>query len=313
MSWQLTNYWKRWGVSMKITAIARAKINLTLDVLGKRPDGYHEVEMVMQSIELHDYLEFSPDRRDISLTVEGGHLSAGPDNLVCRAAELIRRRCEIRAGVKIRLVKAIPVAAGLGGGSADAAAALKALNELWETGLSLSDLMSLGEQLGSDVPFCLLGGTALARGRGELLEQLPPCPGLGLVLVKPRFSVSTASVYRAYTPGATVKRPDNQDMVGAIRSRDINRIAQNLANALESVTIRMHPEIEQIKAKLVRAGALGVLMSGSGPTVFGVAADIKDAAAIAGRYKRDDEEVFVSAVVDDPRVDTCRNVLRELK
>lgn len=283
---------------MAIAAVARAKINLTLDVLGKRPDGYHEVEMVMQSIELHDDLEFYPAGRDISLTVEGGDLSPGPDNLVCRAAELIRRRGKIRTGVKIRLVKAIPVAAGLGGGSADAAAALKALNKLWETGLSLSELMSLGEQLGSDVPFCLLGGTALARGRGEQLEQLPPCPRLGLVLVKPRFSVSTASVYRAYTPRTTVKRPDNHAMIGAIRNKEINSIAKNLANALESVTIGMHPEIEEIKAKLVCAGALGVLMSGSGPTVFGLAEDMESARDIAGRYKSDNEEVLVTATVD---------------
>jgi 4-diphosphocytidyl-2-C-methyl-D-erythritol kinase len=284
---------------MAITAVARAKINLTLDVLGKRPDGYHEVEMVMQSIELHDDLEFYPAGRDISLAVEGGDLLPGTDNLVYRAAELIHRRGKIRTGIKIRLVKAIPVAAGLGGGSADAAAALKALNELWETGLSLSELMSLGEQLGSDVPFCLLGGTALASGKGEQLEKLPPCPRLGLVLVKPRFSVSTASVYRAYNPGPAVKRPDNQSMIGAIRNKDISSIAKNLANALESVTIGMHPEIEAIKAKLISAGALGVLMSGSGPTVFGLAEDMESARSIAGRYKSDDELVLVTATVNE--------------
>lgn len=283
---------------MVITAVARAKINLTLDVLGKRPDGYHEVEMVMQSIELHDGLEFTPAGRDITLTIEGGDLPAGPDNLVFRAAELIRRRGRVREGVKIRLVKAIPVAAGLGGGSADAAAALKALNELWGTGLSLTELMSLGEQLGSDVPFCLLGGTALARGRGERLERLSSCPRLGLVLVKPRFSVSTSSVYRAYTPGFAAKRPDNRAMVAAIRNGDIKAIAENLANALEPVTTGMHPEIGQIKARLARAGALGVLMSGSGPTVFGLAEDAEAAGAVAGRYKSDGEEVIVTATVD---------------
>lgn len=284
---------------MTITAAARAKINLTLDILGKRPDGYHEVEMVMQSIELHDILEFIPAGRDIVLTVEGADLPPGPDNLVCRAAEQLRRQVGIKAGVKIRLKKAIPVAAGLGGGSTDAAAALKALNELWETGLSLPELMSLGAQLGSDVPFCLLGGTALARGRGELLERLAPCPRLGLVLIKPPFSVYTASVYRAYTPGPAVNRPDNQVMVSAIKNKDINGIAQNLANALESVTTRMHPEIGRIKAKLTRAGALGVLMCGSGPTVFGLAADTEAARAVAGCYKRDgEEEVFVTATVD---------------
>lgn len=281
-----------------ITAVARAKINLTLDILGKRPDGYHEIEMVMQSIELHDSLEFNPAGREIILTVKGADLAPGPDNLVCRAAELLRRRGKIKTGAKILLVKAIPIAAGLGGGSADAAAALIALNELWKIGLSLPDLMLLGAQLGSDVPFCLLGGTALAKGRGERLERLSPCPRLGLVLIKPQFSVSTASVYRAYTPGPAVNRPDNRAMADAIRNKDINGIAKNLANALESVTTGMHSEIEQIKAKLIRAGALGVLMSGSGPTVFGLAADTETARVIAGRYKSDGEEVFVTATVD---------------
>ena len=283
---------------MAVTAVARAKINLTLDVLGKRPDGYHELEMVMQSIELHDDLEFCPADRDISLTIEGSDLSPGPDNLVYRAAELIRRQGKIRTGVQIRLVKAIPVAAGLGGGSADAAAALRALNEFWETGLSISELMSLGEQLGSDVPFCLMGGTALARGKGEQLSQLPACPRLGVVLVKPIFSVSTASVYRAYAPGPVVRRPDNRAMIAAIRDSDISRIAANLANALESVTIRLHPEIEEIKTKLLSAGALGVLMSGSGPTVFGLAVDMEAARVVAGRYMRGNELVLITTTID---------------
>ena len=283
---------------MMVTAVARAKINLTLDVLGKRPDGYHEVEMVMQSIELHDALEFWPTGRDISLTVEGSDLSPGPDNLVYQAAELIRRQGKIRTGVQIRLVKAIPIAAGLGGGSADAAAALRALNEFWETGLSLSELMSLGEQLGSDVPYCLMGGTALARGRGEQLSQLPACPRLGLVLVKPKFSVSTASVYRAYAPGPAVRKPDNQAMIAALRNSDIRGIAANLANALESVTIRLHPEILEIKTKLLSAGALGVLMSGSGPTVFGLAVDMEAARVVAGRYMRGNELVLITTTID---------------
>jgi 4-diphosphocytidyl-2-C-methyl-D-erythritol kinase len=283
---------------MLITAAARAKINLTLDVLGERPDGYHEVEMVMQSIELHDDLEFRPAGRDISLTVEGSDLSPVPENLVWRAAELLRRHGKIRAGVEIRLVKNIPVAAGLGGGSADAAAALRALNELWETGLSLSELMALGEQLGSDVPFCIMGGTALARGRGERLARLPACPRLGLVLVKPRFSVSTASVYRAFAPGPAVRRPDNRAMIDALRKSDVSGIAENLANALESVTIKQHPEIEEIKTKLIGAGALGVLMSGSGPTVFGLAEDIESARAVAGCYKRGNELVLVTTTID---------------
>lgn len=279
---------------MVLTALARAKINLTLDVLGKRPDGYHELEMVMQSVELHDRLEFSPGAGEISLRVEGSDVPSGADNLVYRAADLLRSHGKSKVGVNIRLKKAIPVAAGLGGGSADAAVTLAVLNKMWGMGLPLSELMLLGERLGADIPFCLLGGTALARGKGEQLEQLPPCPRLGLVLVKPPFGVSTASVYRAFTPGATVKKPDSLAMVKAIGERNVAGIIDNLANALEPVTINMHPEIAKIKEKLTKAGAPGVLMSGSGPTVFGLAADLESARVVAARYEQSGERVLVT-------------------
>lgn len=279
---------------MFITALARAKINLTLDILGKRRDGYHDLETVMQTIELHDLLEFSPADQEISLSVEGGRAPSGRDNLVYLAADRLRTICSVRKGVKIRLKKDIPVEAGLGGGSADAAVTLLVLNEMWGTGLSLDRLIKIGEQLGSDIPFSLLGGTAMARGRGELLEQLPPCPTMGLVLVKPPFGVSTASVYRAYSTGAAFKRPDNPAMVNAIRQRNIGEIAKNLANVLEQVTINMYPEVAKIKFKLIEAGALAALMSGSGPTVFGLAADLEEARAVASRYRRSDELVLVT-------------------
>lgn len=279
---------------MSITVLARAKINLVLDVLGKRPDGYHEVEMVMQSIELHDCLEFSPGTGGISLAVEGGDVPSGKENLVYRAAELICLHAGIKDGVNIRLKKNIPAAAGLGGGSADAAAALVALNEMWGIGYSLSELMRLGEQLGADVPFCLRGGTALARGKGERLEQLPPCPRFGLVLVKPPFGVSTAAVYRAFAPGPVEKKPDCRAMVRALQEGDVAGIVENLANALEPVAFKMHPQIACIKRKLVEAGALGALMSGSGPTVFGLAPDLESAREVAGRYNKLDEQVLVT-------------------
>jgi len=279
---------------MVITALARAKINLTLDVLGKRPDGYHEVEMVMQSIELYDRLEFTPAHGEISLAVAGGELPVGRDNLVYRAAELIRHHGGVRAGVKIRLEKAIPVAAGLGGGSADAAATLAALNEMWGIGLSLPELMALGEQLGADVPFCLAGGTALARGKGEKIEQLPPCPRMGLALIKPPFGVATAAVYRAFTPRLVAKRPDTGAMMEAIRAGDIGAIARNLANVLEPVTAAMRPEIMEIKQGLLEAGALGALMSGSGPTVFGLTPDQASARMVAARCEKFGERALVT-------------------
>ncbi len=274
---------------------ARAKINLTLDVLWKRPDGYHEVEMVMQSIELHDQLEFSPTGEDdISLAVVGSSVPPGEDNLVYRAASLLRAYCKIRTGVHIRLVKNIPVEAGLGGGSADAAVTLVSLNKMWGLGLSLSELLTLGEQLGSDVPFCLVGGTALAKGRGEKLEQLSPCPRLGLVLVKPPFGISTASVYGAFSTGSVQVKPDSRAMSEAIFEGSLSRIAGLLANALEPVAIRMHPDILSIKKKLIKAGAINAVMSGSGPTVFGLAADLEAAHLVAGRYQGSGEQVLVS-------------------
>jgi 4-diphosphocytidyl-2-C-methyl-D-erythritol kinase len=273
-------------VAVTVTVLARAKINLTLDVLEKRPDGYHEVEMVMQSIELHDRLEFTPVSEGITILVDGGDVPSGEDNLVYRAAKCIRTHGGVRTGVEIYLEKAIPVAAGLGGGSADAAATLVGLNKIWGLGLTLPELMLLGEKLGSDVPFCLMGGTALARGRGEKLQRLQPCPPLGLVLVKPPFGVSTASVYRAYRPIRAEKKPDYRAMVEVITAKDPCGIALHLSNALEPVTFEMHPELAVIKEMLVEAGALGALMSGSGPTVFGLTPELKAARTVAERYQK---------------------------
>lgn len=283
---------------MIIKALARAKINLTLGVLGKRPDGYHEVEMVMQSIELHDCLEFSPAPGGISLMVEGDGIPAGEQNLVYRAAECLRSYGGIRQGINIRLKKYIPVAAGLAGGSADAAATLTALNQIWRVGLSLSGLMKLGEQLGSDIPFCLLGGTALARGRGERVTPLPACPSLGVILVKPPFGLSTAHIYQSYKQEASSHKPDHRGMIGAIENSDGPAICSHLVNMLEPVAIKLHPEIATVKGKLLQAGAMGVLMSGSGPTVFGLTPDLGSARAVAACYDRKDEQVLVTNILN---------------
>lgn len=286
---------------MVIKVYARAKINLTLDVLGKRPDGYHQVETVMQSIDLHDCLEFAPLEEGVTLTVAGGEVTSGADNLVYRAALLMRAHAGDKSGISIKLNKNIPVAAGLGGGSADAAATLSALNEIWGIRLPLWDLLLLGEKLGSDVPFCLLGGTALASGRGERLESLPPCPRMGLVLVKPPFGVSTASVYHAYDSSPAGKRPGTGAMIKAVKEKNIDGIVQNLANVLETATISMHPEIAGIKERLLEAGALGVLMSGSGPTVLGVTAGLGAARAVADRYRNCGEQVLVTETFNPER------------
>jgi len=272
---------------------AHAKINFTLDVLGLRADGYHEVETVMQSLALHDLLEFFPASGGTTLTVEGEGVPAGEENLAYRAVELLRKHTGTRKGVRIRLVKVIPAAAGLGGGSADAAAVLQALNLLWDLNLGRPELLLLGKELGADVPFCLVGGTALARGIGELVEPLPPAPVMGLVLVKPPFAVSTATVYRNFDPGHAGRRPDNIAMIKAIKKKNISGIVANLGNMLEPITADMHPEIYIIKEKLLAAGAIGALMSGSGPTVFGITGtDLESAYQVAGQFFQENEQLL---------------------
>lgn len=276
---------------------AHAKINLTLDVLSRRPDGYHEVEMIMQSIALHDTLEMEFEPKEIVLTVSGVRVTAGQDNLVLRAARLLQQQAGPEAGARIHLHKEIPVAAGLAGGSTDAAAALRGLNRLWNLGLGNEQLVRLAAQLGADVSFCLTGGTAVARGIGEILTPLPPVPAFGVVLVKPAFGVSTAVVYRGLDLADLGRRPDTPAMVDALQKGDLDLVARNLCNVLESVTLKLHPELQTIKKRLQEAGCRGVLMSGSGPTVFGLTADQKTAGEIARRINLPECQVLAAFMV----------------
>ena len=257
----------------KITELARAKINLTLDVLGTRPDGYHQVEMIMQSLEIHDLITVShphpgENSNGISLTGEGEGVPWDESNLAYRAAAALFQRAGYRGGVDIHINKVIPVAAGLAGGSADAAATLKALNQWGEFGYSLEQLMEIGATLGSDIPFCLLQGTALAQGRGEKLTPLPPLPSFWVVLAKPPVGVSTAEVYKGFSLARVINKPDTKGLIKALEKGQREVIPGYINNVLETVTIPWHPVIEKIKQKMLRAGALGALMSGSGPTVY---------------------------------------------
>jgi len=253
----------------KMLVKAYAKINLLLDVLGTRPDGYHELFTIMQALELHDVVEIK-EAEQIELVVEGAELSSGSDNLAFRAAVLLRRRSGCRGGAYIKLFKRIPLEAGLAGGSADAAAVLHGLNKLWGLGLVQSELEALGAFIGSDVPFCLRGGTALVQGRGERVESLPSLPPLGVLLAKPFFGLSTAQVYRLYDGLVEPQHLDNQGMLQAVCGGYVDGVIARLGNVLEQVTLTKHPEIGELKEILAGAGALGVLMSGSGPTVFGL-------------------------------------------
>ncbi|RWR07184.1 4-(cytidine 5'-diphospho)-2-C-methyl-D-erythritol kinase [Siminovitchia fortis] len=255
---------------MKLLVKAPAKINLSLDVLGKRDDGYHEVEMVMTTIDLADRLELAEIREDrVAILSRNRFVPADERNLAYQAAKLLKERYKIDQGVEISINKIIPVAAGLAGGSSDAAATLRGLNELWGLGLTLDELAELGAEIGSDVSFCVYGGTALAKGRGEKVTKLPAPPACWVVLAKPAIGVSTSEIYRNLDVGS-IRHPDTKGMIQALENNDYEGVCENMANALESVTLHMYPEVLQIKKQMERFGADSVLMSGSGPTVFGL-------------------------------------------
>lgn len=256
---------------MKIYEKAPAKINLMLDVLHKRPDGYHEVEMIMTMVDLADRLEMSALPRDtIIISSQAGYIPLDEKNLAFQAAKLIKERYQVRSGVHIHLDKKIPVAAGLAGGSSDAAATLRGLNRLWELHISDDELKELGAELGSDVPFCVTGGTALAIGRGEKLIPLNNPPQCWVVLAKLPINVSTAEIYGRLRSNEIIRHPSAARMREAIEQSDFFRICQELGNVLEDVTLQLYPDVAHLKETMIKLGADGVLMSGSGPTVFGL-------------------------------------------
>jgi 4-diphosphocytidyl-2-C-methyl-D-erythritol kinase len=256
--------------TLKLLVKAPAKINLSLDVLHKRPDGYHEVEMVMTTIDLADRLELSLLEKDeIHIVSHNRFVPDDQRNLAYQAARLLKDRFNIKRGAVISIEKTIPVAAGLAGGSSDAAAALRGLNKLWDLGLTLDQLAELGAEIGSDVSFCVYGGTALATGRGEIITQLSVPPTCYVILAKPFIGVSTADVYRRLDV-ANLNHPNTNEMIKAIANKDYEAVCNNMGNVLEEVTLNLYPEVAQIKEQMKRFGADAVLMSGSGPTVFGL-------------------------------------------
>ncbi len=255
---------------LKLLVKAPAKINLSLDVLGKRQDGYHEVKMIMTTIDLADRLELmelSEDR--IEVVSHNRYVPDDQRNLAYQAAKLLKERFNVKKGVSISIEKTIPVAAGLAGGSSDAAAALRGLNKLWNLGLTIDELAELGAEIGSDVSFCVYGGTAIATGRGEKIEHIKTPPSCWVILAKPHIGVSTADVYGNLQLNR-VTHPDVEQMVESINSGNYKGICDAVGNVLEDVTFKMHPEVARIKAQMKRFGADAVLMSGSGPTVFGL-------------------------------------------
>ncbi len=278
----------------KLEIKARAKINLTLDILAKRPDGYHELETIMQTIELHDVLVIEETRRGITVTTNHPLLSDAKSNVAYRAVGLLMNTFKINKGVKIQICKNIPVAAGLAGGSTDAAAVLRGLNHLWDLGISKEELANKASLLGSDVPFCIRGGTALAKGRGEILSTLPDIPEIWLILAKPPIEVSTAEIYQNYDSEKVDRRPKTKAMMAAIQTGNVNAIIKNLENVLESVTLRRYPVVLQLKQVMEKCGVCRALMSGSGPTVFGIADSRAEAERIAIRLRNKLPDTFIT-------------------
>lgn len=257
---------------MNSTAIkAYAKINLGLDVIRKRPDGYHDIKTIMQTINLYDTVCIKRTRfQSVTVSSNLNFLPTDHRNLAYKAAMLFREKYPFSGGLSIYLNKRIPVSAGLAGGSADAAATLKALNQLYETRLSREELISLGQQVGADVPFCLTMGTALAEGIGEKIKILPSMPDCHILLVKPDINVSTKNVYENLVINDETKHPDIDAMLEALKEKDLYKLAPLMGNILETVTVSDHPVIKDIKDTMKKEGAITSLMSGSGPTVFGI-------------------------------------------
>lgn len=259
---------------------APAKINIGLDVLRRREDGYHEVRMIMQSIRLFDRLTLTKsDVPGIHLTTNLHFLPVNEDNLVYRSARLMMEEFHIDGGLDIHLDKRIPVAAGMAGGSTDAASCMLAINELYNLGLGKKHLMKRGVQLGADIPYCILKGTALSEGIGEKLSTIPKMPDCFILIAKPGIHVSTRQVYSDLNLNEDTPHPDIDAIIHAMKEKSLTGVCSHLGNLLETVTIPAHPEIQEIKKCMMENGALGSLMSGSGPTVFGIYDDLDKAKA----------------------------------
>lgn len=278
---------------------ARAKLNLTLDVLGRRPDGYHDLRMIMQSVDLCDTLSMEFTEGE-GITVETGlcFLPNDERNLAAKAARAFFAHTGQERGLSIRITKRIPVCAGTAGGSSDAAAVLRALNEMTGAGLSLRELARIGESVGSDVPYCVLGTTALAEGRGEILTPLPRLPACWAVLCKPSFSVSTPELFRRMDSHRIGCRPDTEGVLAALERGDLREAARRMYNVFEDVLPERHRRtVDEIKAALIAEGALGACMSGTGSTVFGLFGDEETAGKAYALLREQYSETFLCRTV----------------
>ena len=276
---------------------SRAKINLSIDVLGKREDGYHLVEMIMQTIDLYDIIKIKEIEIDeININSNSSDIPLNENNIVYKAAKVLKDQFNIKNGVEIFIEKNIPVAAGMAGGSSNAAAVLVGLNKLWKLNLSEVRLQEIGLKLGADVPFCISGNAALAQGIGEELTYIKGLSKDTVILVcKPNLFVSTKEVYECIDSKDIDKRPNNKFLIECLKNEDTRQLAENMFNVLEGVTMDKHPVIQQIKDIMTNNRALGAMMSGSGPTVFGLYENREDAVKCKAILEKQFKQTFVVA------------------
>ena len=276
---------------------AYAKINISLDIVGKREDNYHLLKMIMQTIDVYDVLEISKIEKGIIISCNKSYVPTDERNIVYKAAKLFMDTYKINFGVEINIDKNIPVAAGLAGGSSDAAAVFRVMRKLFNVTISDRELMKLSSQIGADVPYCIIGGTALCEGIGDEITQLNRFKDKILVLVKPNFGVSTKEVYKNFNLDKVFKHPDNNKLIEAVKRNDLKFVSENMKNLLENVTLRRYGILREIKEEMISFGALGSLMSGSGPSIFAFFDDMFSAQRCFEHMRGKYEEVFITRTI----------------
>ena len=276
---------------------AYGKINISLDIVGKREDGYHLLKMIMQNVDLYDSMSFEKCNKGINITCNKPYIPTDERNLVYKAAKLFMDTYDIKEGINIYLKKNIPVAAGMAGGSADAAAVFKALTQVFKIDVDDNELMNLGVKIGADVPYCIMGGTALCEGIGEIITPLAPFKNHILVLVKPNFGVSTKEVYKNLDISKIFKHPDTEELIKAMEEERLEDVCHNMKNLLENVTLRKYPVLKRIKEDMIKMGAMGSMMSGSGPTIFAFFDDMLKAQRCYDKFKTQYKEVYITRTI----------------
>ena len=276
---------------------AYGKINISLDIVGKREDGYHLLKMIMQNVDLYDSMSFEKCNKGIIISCNKPYIPTDEKNLAYKAAKLFMDTYNINEGVNIYLKKNIPVAAGMAGGSTDAAAVFKALKQLFKVDVDDQELMKLGVKIGADVPFCMIGGTALCEGIGDIITPLVPFKNQILVLVKPNFGVSTKEVYKNLDISKIFKHPDTEGLIKAMEEEKLEDVCNGMKNLLENVTLRKYPVLKRIKEDMVRMGSMGAMMSGSGPTIFAFFDDMLKAQRCYDKFKTQYKEVYITRTI----------------